>query len=276
MAVSAVSAVSCSLAARGSRAKVAISRLIRARLPRPCLGTDRGSTTIRSGQSLGRLRPWRAMSRREIATVLDSVLRAWSGPDVRSNGGLCWPYPSGRKARRAAGAASRTNSSWSLISRPRGHSISRYHPSWSPAPTRWLSKSGLVHSHFAASAHDRNWHGAADSECPLFGSLTGVKRTRYAQREFFAFWPLSRRRQSWNPAAQQSPVVAQVCYPLASTRGTLQSDGTSNAQLQHWMAWGALECACAYIGGAFRLPVETRGCGSVFTGSAGSHIGMAS
>ena len=35
-------AVSGSLAARGSRAKVAISRLIRARLPRPCLGADRG------------------------------------------------------------------------------------------------------------------------------------------------------------------------------------------------------------------------------------------
>jgi hypothetical protein len=31
----------------------------------------------------------------------------------------------------------------------------------------------------------------------------------------------------------------------------------------------------AYIGGAFRVPMETRGCGSVFTGSVGSHIGAA-
>jgi hypothetical protein len=31
------------------------------------------------------------------------------------------------------------------------------------------------------------WHGAADSEWPLFGRYRGVKRTRYAQCEFFAF-----------------------------------------------------------------------------------------
>jgi hypothetical protein len=38
----------------------------------------------------------------------------------------------------------------------------------------------------------------------------------------------------------------------------------------------ALWSVLALIGGAFRLPVETRGCGSVFTGSADSHIGVAS
>jgi hypothetical protein len=32
-----------------------------------------------------------------------------------------------------------------------------------------------------------SWHEAADPECPLFGRYWGVKRTTYAQREFFAF-----------------------------------------------------------------------------------------
>jgi hypothetical protein len=37
--------------------------------------------------------------------------------------------------------------------------------------------------------------------------------------------------------------------------------------------WSVLALISAAL---FRLPVETRGCGSVFTGSADSHIGVAS
>ena len=79
-------------------------------------------------------------------------------------GNLCWPGPQGRETYRSSRRAAHEISVRNQFSY--GQSTWPQRPAEPACACRRGDRIAVM---FAACAHSRLWHGAADSECPLFG-----------------------------------------------------------------------------------------------------------